>query len=52
MANLIEGMTLVFGRVPGIAVVGDGACAEDAVRLAGTLKPDIILFTLISLAVG
>jgi DNA-binding NarL/FixJ family response regulator len=41
-----EGMALVFSRVPGLTVVGDGALAEDAVRLASSLKPDIMLFCL------
>jgi DNA-binding NarL/FixJ family response regulator len=39
-----EGMALLFGDEPDLTIVGEGATAEDAVRLVGTLMPDVVLF--------
>jgi len=41
-----EGIAFHLAAEPGLAIVGDGACAEDAVRLVGALAPDIVLLDL------
>ena len=41
-----EGLALLFSRQPDITIVGDGSTAEDAVRLVGTLTPDIAILDL------
>ena len=38
-----EGVAAILGNEPGIEVVGLGASAGDAIRLAGELLPDIIM---------
>jgi DNA-binding NarL/FixJ family response regulator len=38
-----EGVAATLAAQPGIAVVGEGASADEAVRLAGELLPDVIL---------
>ncbi len=38
-----DGLTTILGAESDIEVVGQGGSAEEAVRLCGTLKPDIVL---------
>ncbi|MFI5694524.1 response regulator [Kribbella sp. NPDC051586] len=41
-----EGLALVLGLLPGVQVVGTAAGGEEAVRLAGELRPDVVLMDL------
>lgn len=41
-----EGLELLLGLSPGIAVVGSAADGEDAVRLMGERRPDVVLMDL------
>jgi DNA-binding NarL/FixJ family response regulator len=41
-----EGLAMLFSRQPDFTIVGDGATVEDAVRLVGTLAPDIVTLDL------
>lgn len=42
-----EGLSGLIDAEPGMQVVGEAANGEDGVRLAGTLKPDLILMDLV-----
>jgi DNA-binding NarL/FixJ family response regulator len=41
-----EGLTMVLGLLPGIEVVGAAADGDEALALAGSLDPDIVLMDL------
>jgi DNA-binding NarL/FixJ family response regulator len=41
-----EGLRAMLAAEPDIAVVGEGGTGEDAVRLAGTQRPDVVLMDL------
>lgn len=41
-----DGLVTLLGLLEGIAVVGSAADGEEAVRLAGTLQPDVVLMDL------
>jgi DNA-binding NarL/FixJ family response regulator len=38
-----QGVALTLGAAAGVEVVGEGASADDAIRLAGELRPDVAL---------
>ena len=41
-----EGLALVLGLLPGVEVVGTASGGEEAVRMAGELRPDVVLMDL------
>ncbi|MEV4262778.1 response regulator transcription factor [Kribbella sp. NPDC049584] len=41
-----EGLALVLGLLPGVQVVGTASGGEEAVQLAGELRPDVVLMDL------
>jgi DNA-binding NarL/FixJ family response regulator len=41
-----EGLTMVLGLMPGVEIVGTASDGEEAVALAETLRPDVILMDL------
>lgn len=41
-----EGIAAMLGRLPGIAVVGEAANGQQAVEMAGRLRPDVVLMDL------
>ena len=40
---LRDGVAHTLGNDPGMHVVAVGSCADDAIRIAATLKPDVVL---------
>ena len=45
-ASIREGLRCVLEEEPGLRIVGEAATGEDAVVLAGTVGPDVILMDL------
>jgi DNA-binding NarL/FixJ family response regulator len=41
-----DGLTMLLGRLPGLEVVGAAVDGEDALAMAGQLRPDVILMDL------
>lgn len=41
-----EGLALVLGLLPGVEVVGTAAGGEEAIRMTGELRPDVVLMDL------
>ena len=41
-----EGLALVLGLLPGVEVVGTASGGEEAVRMVGELRPDVVLMDL------
>jgi len=41
-----EGLATIIGSLPGMEIVGLAADGEEAVRLAGSLRPDVVLMDL------
>ncbi len=41
-----EGLAAMLGRLPGMAVVGEAANGQQAVEMAGRLRPDVVLMDL------